>query len=78
MNKFEKMGTKNLLELAGVDITTGKAKLLIESEVAKLEAELKELNRELMSAKAGGNDDMVAQFKEDIIEVKEKIKDAVA
>lgn len=53
---------------------------LVEADntVAKLEAELKELNRELMNAKAGGNDDMVDQFKEDIAEIKEQIKNAQA
>jgi len=52
--------------------------ILKEGIVDKLEDELKELNRELMNAKSGGNDDMIAQFKEDIIEIKEKIKDAQA
>ena len=48
---------------------------LIAESVNDLQAELKKLNKELVSAKAGGNDAIIEQLRNDIKHVKEKIKD---
>ena len=51
--------------------------LLTESDsVQDLQAQLKVLQKELVGAKSGGNDDVAEQLKIDIAELKEMIKDA--
>ena len=49
---------------------------LITESVSNLKDELSRLNKELVSAKSGGNDAVVEQLRNDIKHVKEKIKDA--
>ena len=43
-----------------------------------LKAQMRELNKELIAAKSGGNDDVAEQLALDIAELKELIKDKSA
>lgn len=69
---FNNLTTKKLLEIAGVDVTKGKAKLLVETgDLAELKGELRELRSEL----AGCNDDKIRDhIKQDIEKLVQKIK----
>ena len=46
--------------------------------VEALKAQLKELHKELIAAKSGGNDDHAEQLGHDIADAKERIKNAEA
>lgn len=68
---FNNLTTKKLLEIAGVDVTKGKAKLLVETDLKDLKDELRELRSEL----AACNDDKIREnIKQDIEKLVQRIK----
>jgi hypothetical protein len=68
---FNNLTTKKLLEIAGVDVTKGKAKLLIEGDIKALRADLRELRSEL----SGCNDEKTREkIQADIAKLEQAIK----
>jgi ribosomal protein L29 len=68
---FNNLTTKKLLEIAGVDVTKGKAKRLLEDSLQELKAELKELRGELASC---SNDKTREKIQQDILRLSQAIK----